>query len=208
VTSDPKSAATLKRLWSSAEELLPPGNAGAFNQALMDLGATICTPRAPKCESCPLEKLCEARARGEESALPLKTKRKPVPHEDVVVGIVRKRDRILIDQRKPEGLLGGLWEFPGGKPEKGETLRDALVREVREELGIQVEAGRHLLNVRHAYTHLRVTLHAFEATWMKGRTRAIGCQAFRWIRPARLDDFAFPAATLRIIKTLRRRGVL
>lgn len=117
--------------------------------------------------------------------------------------IVWRRGRILIDRRPEEGLLGGLWEFPGGKVTPGETPASAARREVREELGIRVGPCRELATLRHAYSHFRITLHAFQCRYLSGRTRAIGCGDFRWVRPEDLDDYAFPAANRRIIERLR-----
>jgi len=206
IRRNPAESTTRKRLWSLARQLLPPGGAGAFNQALMDLGATVCTPRSPRCDRCPVALPCAARARGEQARLPRKAPARPLPHHDVVAGIIRKRGRILIDRRKPHGLLGGLWEFPGGKREPGETLEEALRREVREELGIRIRVGRELIVVEHAYSHFRITLHAMECRYLSGRTRAIGCDAFRWVRPEELDRFPFPRANRKILAALGGDG--
>lgn len=205
VRSLPAETGTRKKLWGFARKLVPPGRAGSFNQALMDLGATVCTPRTPRCADCPLEKLCLAHEKGEEEELPLRAPRRPLPHYDVAVGVVWKGKRVLIDRRKPEGLLGGLWEFPGGRLGRGETLESCVRREIREELGITVRVRRQLVTVRHAYTHFRVTLHAFECDYLSGRPKAIGCAAWKWVSPAGLGDYAFPAATHRVIAALRDR---
>jgi len=116
--------------------------------------------------------------------------------------VVRKGRRILIDRRRPDGLLGGLWEFPGGKRRRNESLEAAVVREVREELGIEVEVLRPLITVRHAYSHFRVTLHAFECRHVSGRPKAIRCAAWKWVRPGELKRYAFPRANHKIIAVL------
>lgn len=205
VRQDPRKAATRRKLIVLAQALILPRKAGLINQALMDLGATVCTPRNPQCDRCPLRSHCVARARGERDRLPLKPPRKPLPHYDVAVAVIRKRGRVLIDRRKPDGLLGGLWEFPGGKPLPGESLQDALVREVKEELGIDVSPVAPLVSVRHAYSHFRVTLHAFVCRHRRGRCRAIACTDFKWVPPDQLDDYPFPKATHKIIAALRER---
>jgi len=203
VGRDPRTARTRKRLAALARSLIPPGKAGLVNQALMDLGATVCTPRGPRCAVCPLRGHCRALARGEQHKLPRRPPRKPIPHYDIAAGVVWKRGRVLIDRRRPDRMLGGLWEFPGGKREPGEPLEQTVVREVREEVGIDVQPIRLLVSVRHAYTHFRITLHAFECRYLSGRCRAIGCDDFKWVRPPDLDRYAFPKANRRIIDALR-----
>ena len=193
---------TQKKLWTLARTLIPAGRAGEFNQALMDLGATICTSRDARCLVCPLMKACLAREKGEQDRLPAKARRKPVPHWHVAVGVIYKRGRILIDRRKPEGLLGGLWEFPGGKQQKGETLEACLLREIREELGLKVKIRGPLVVAKHAYTHFRVTLHAFECNHVSGRPKPTAADAWKWVRPAELDDYAFPRGSRKIIDAL------
>ena len=119
-----------------------------------------------------------------------------VPHKVVGAAVIlNAKNQILIAQRNPEkGMLAGLWEFPGGKQEPGETLEACLQREIREELGVAVVVGRRLVSVAHAYTHFRITIHAFECRYRGGRLRPLGVDAFRWILPGELNAFAFPAA--------------
>lgn len=175
---------------------------GEVNQALMDLGATICTPRSPRCSDCPLETLCLARARDTVHLRPGRRPRRERPHYDVAAGVIWNDGRLLIARRPPEGLLGGLWEFPGGKPEPGERLEDAAAREIREELEIEVEVGDRMVSVDHAYSHFEITLHAFHCRYLSGRPVARGCSAFAWVRPEELEDYAFPAANRRILERL------
>ena len=196
--------ATHKRLWALARRLVPSGQAAAMNQALMDLGATVCLPRRPLCLACPCETLCLAALAGEQASLPRKASRKQTPHYDIACGLVWRRGRLLIDQRKLDGLLGGLWEFPGGKVESGETPAQAARREIREETGIEVEVGEKIAAVDHAYTHFRITLHAFTCRYVSGEARAIGCASIRWVHPSELDRYAFPKANRLILEKLTR----
>ena len=205
VEDDPARGATLRRLWDLARQLLPAGQAGTFNEALMDLGATICIPRTPRCDVCPVAKQCRAFQEGVQDELPRRRARKPVPHYDIAAAVVWKKGRMLIDQRKPEGLLGGLWELPGGKVEPGETREDAVVREVREEVGLEVTVRGYLTSVDHAYSHFRITLHVFECDWVSGTARPIACEQVRWVRPSQLAEYAFPAANNRVFEVLRGR---
>ena len=200
LADDPKSAETQKKLWKLSEDLLPRGQASRFNQALMDLGATVCTPRKPNCRACPLNRGCAARRLGIQEKLPAKRKKKALPHHEVAVGIVWKRGRILIAKRFAKDLLGGLWEFPGGHREKGESLARCVRREVREELGITVKVEKEFAVVDHAYSHFRIRMHAFRCRWLRGRPRAIGCAAYKWVSPRELPRYAFPAANRRIIE--------
>jgi A/G-specific adenine glycosylase len=193
-----------RRLWALAEDLLPPGRAGDFNQALMDLGATVCTPRAPLCSQCPLAADCRAHQSGQEERFPIRQRRRPIPHYEVTAGVVWNGEgRFLIAQRPLDGMLGGLWEFPGGKREPGETLEACLRRELAEELDIAVAVGAPLTVVQHAYTHFRITLHAFHCRIVAGQLRALGCADWRWISLEDVSSFAFSAADHQIIAALR-----
>ncbi|MBI4316134.1 MAG: A/G-specific adenine glycosylase [Chloroflexi bacterium] len=206
LTDDVKSAAGEKKLWALAQSLVPPGRAGDYNQAVMDLGATVCRRQQPACPVCPLRGLCEAQKLGVQDQRPVTRKRPPTPHYTVAAGIIRRRRRILIAQRPADKLLGGLWEFPGGKVEAGESLRACLRREVREELGIEIEIGEQRLKLAHAYTHFKITLHAFEAGWVSGKVRALDVADFRWVRPAELSHFAMGKTDRAIAKAVQRRG--
>lgn len=194
------------RLRELGTPLLDRDRPGDGNQALMDLGSTVCTPRSPRCPRCPLEGLCLARARGTIEARPERRPSRRRPHHDIAVGVVWRGDEILIAQRRPEGLLGGLWEFPGGKPKPGESLEAAVVREVREELGVEIAAGGKIASVDHAYSHFEITLHAFHCHYRSGTPRALGCQAYAWVKPGELDRYAFPAANRRVLERLSSRA--
>ncbi len=202
IDADPKHPRTREALWSIARRLIPTGRAGELNQAMMDLGATVCVPREPLCPQCPLRRLCDARRQGRTHELPRKPARKKTPHYDIAAAVVWKGDRVLIARRRPQGLLGGLWEFPGGKREPGESLAAAARRETREETGLDVEIGEEIVVVKHAYSHFRITLHAFGARWLAGDARPIECDAVRWVHPSDLRRYAFPAANQKILLAL------
>jgi A/G-specific adenine glycosylase len=201
---DPREAATRKRLWALAESLVPAEQAGRFNEALMDLGATICAPKSPGCIGCPLREICRAYAMGAPENYPRSVRRAPTPHYVVAAGVIWRDGLLLIAQRPLEGLLGGMWEFPGGKREAGETLAECLKRELREEMDIEVEVKGELTVVRHAYTHFRVTVHALECAYRSGRApKPIGVRDWRWVTLDELDDYAFPVVDQKIIAALR-----
>jgi len=158
----PVNAASGEReFWQLARELVPAGSAGDYNQAVMDLGAVICTPRSPNCRDCPLNELCEAKRLGIQVLRPVVVQKPPIPHYLVCAAVIAKENTILIARRPSKGLLGGMWEFPGGKVESGETHAQALQREIREELGCDITVGEVLGKYSHAYTHFRVTLFAY-----------------------------------------------
>ncbi|MGE5140033.1 MAG: A/G-specific adenine glycosylase, partial [Rudaea sp.] len=202
ITSDVTENRTREELWRLAERCLIDGRAGDVNQALMDLGATICTPRGPRCADCPVRHRCTARRLGLQAELPHKRPRKTIPRYTIGVGLVWKKGRLLIQRRKAEGLLGGLWEFPGGKREAGESLQACVEREVKEELGIQVKVKEEFAVVTHGYTHFSITMHAYACEFVRGRPRATSATAVRWVRPSELKDYAFPAANRKIIARL------
>ena len=179
-----------KRLWGLAEENLPPGRAGDFNQALMDLGTAICTPQRPACLVCPLAELCQARAEGIQEELPVLEVKTPVPHITVTAAIIQLDGKVLLARRPSHGLLGGMWEFPGGKQEPGEDLPEALRREIREELAAEILVGEPFGIYNHAYTHFKVTLHAFLCK-LAGDACPTPLEAseIRWVTLPELGDF-------------------
>jgi A/G-specific adenine glycosylase len=205
LAEDVTQTATKKQLWQLAESLVPPQRPGDYNQALMELGQQVCLPQKPLCLLCPLSELCLARQRGTQLERPVKPPRQRTPHYDVVAGIIWHQDgeRFLIAQRPLEGLLGGLWEFPGGKQEAGETLEEALVREIMEELAMVIEVGRFQTLVKHAYTHFRITLHAFHTQHISGEPQHLGVADHAWVTLADLDHYAFAVTDRKIIASLR-----
>jgi A/G-specific adenine glycosylase len=110
---------------------------------------------------------------------------------------------VLIAQRPFSGRLGGLWEFPGGKQENGETLPQCLRREIKEELGLRIKVGKFIAAIDHAYTHFTITLHAFECVVTSGRPQTLGVEKIKWIRMKELDRYAFAKTDLKIIAALR-----
>ncbi len=204
IADDIGATSTRTRLWTLAESLVPPSRPGDYNQAMMELGRTICKPRQPICSACPLTEHCLAFQRGTQSKRPVKTPKARTPHYDVAAGVIYDdAGQLLIAQRPADGLLGGLWEFPGGKQEPGETLPECLARELMEELAIRVEVGDLLVKVKHGFTHFRITLHAFRCRYLDGPPQAIGCADWRWVGLDELDQFAFGAADRQIIAELR-----
>ena len=197
--------AAKKKLRRLADALLLRDRPAATNEAWMELGALVCTPRAPKCPACPLRGVCRAAKLENPAAFPKKKKKMKVPHKVVGAAVIlNAKNQILIAQRNPEkGMLAGLWEFPGGKIAPGETMPECIARELKEEMGIDVEVGPHLVTVHHAYSHFTIELHAHFARIRSGRPRHLDCAGHAWTTRDRFDDFPFSKADHEIIRALR-----
>jgi A/G-specific adenine glycosylase len=176
-------------LWRLAEQQLPKGRAGDYNQALMDLGAMICLPKNPRCLLCPLRVLCRAYLLGIQEQRPVLNPKAVVPHFTVTAAVVWRNGKVLLAKRPSKGLLGGMWEFPGGKIEKDETFQECLMREIREELGVEIRVGEPFGVYQHAYTHFRITLHAFLCELVDGEPKPIEATEVTWVSPATLTQY-------------------
>lgn len=203
VDTDIRQTSTRRRLQQLADGLLPTGRAGEFNEALMELGALVCRPKNPACDACPIRRFCRAFQEGRARDLPVKSAKPAVPHHEIAIGLVHRRGKVLIALRPAEGLLGNLWEFPGGKRHADESLADCCRREIKEETGLDVEVEQTFAVVPHAYTHFRITLHAFHCRYTGGRAEPRTSQAVRWVTLDELDEYAFPKANKQIIAALR-----
>lgn len=197
--------ATKKQLQLLADDLLLRDKPGETNEAWMELGALICTPRNPRCLKCPLRGACRAAKLKTPETFPKKKKKMKVPHKVVGAAVLlNAKNQILIAQRNPEGgMLAGLWEFPGGKIAEGETMPQCIARELKEEMGIDIEVGAHLVTVPHAYTHFTIELHAHFARIISGRPRHLECADHAWVALGQFDDYPFSKADLDIIRALR-----
>jgi len=185
------------------DDLLDRSDPGTFNQAMMELGALICTPKNPQCTQCPVFQCCKAFLSDKTGIYPRRVKTQKIPTHHIAAGIVRKKGKLLITRRKLEGLLGGLWEFPGGKLEKHEDASSACIRELREETGITAEITAHLTTIHHAYTHFKIKLDVFCCRYVSGRVHLNGPMDFKWIRLKDIDQFAFPKANLKFIPLIK-----
>lgn len=206
--TDVQSLEGKRQIQEWAQELLPRGKAGMFNEAMMELGATLCSPRKPSCLFCPVRDVCVAAADGSSESYPVKQARKAVPHKMVGAALVmNKKKQILIAQRREDAMLGGLWEFPGGKQEEGETIQDCIARELKEEMGIDIRVGDHFITVKHAFSHFTMDLHAYWAQLIKGRPKKIHCADWKWVTLKELRAYPFPRADVRIIEALEKTGL-
>ncbi|MEM7347069.1 MAG: A/G-specific adenine glycosylase, partial [Chloroflexota bacterium] len=206
VESDVTRGLGLKQIRTLATTLVDSTDPGAWTQTLMELGATVCVPHTPKCLLCPVHELCQGRLQGLEQTLPIKPAKKQLPHYDVCAAVIRRGEQLLIAQRPLDGMLGGMWEFPGGKQEEGETLEACLAREIQEELGVDIAVDSLITVVKHSYTHFKITLHAFECRLLAGEPQKLGVMDWRWVTLDQLDEFPFPRTDLKIIEALRQTG--
>ena len=188
-----------------ADTLLDRSQPGYHNQALMEIGALVCKRTNPRCADCPVNGFCLGNRHGSVYRYPKRNKRKPVPEIRVAAGVIRRNGRVLITQRRPEGLLGGLWECPGGKIREGETAETACRREIKEELGLNIRVDAHLARVRHAYTHFKILLDVFFCDYVDGKVQLSGPVDYRWIKIEDIDQFPIPKANLKFISKLKNR---
>ncbi|MEE2659715.1 MAG: A/G-specific adenine glycosylase [Candidatus Latescibacterota bacterium] len=209
IDEDPRRTAVKAELIAAGERLVPErGSAGEVNQAMMELGGRVCRPRKPLCGECPLADDCRAlQDLADPVELPMKVAAKERPHYEVTAGLIwNDSEQLLLARRPPDGMLGGLWEFPGGKQEPRESLSQCLRREILEELDFEIEVGERVGSVEHGYSHFSITLHAFIARHQRGTPKAIGCDEWRWVRPANLDDFPMPRSDRRLLEQLEGSG--
>jgi A/G-specific adenine glycosylase len=188
-TGDPSSKPVNDWLWQTAEALLPKKRVGDFNQALMELGALLCTPTAPRCGECPLSADCMARGDGTQESIPFKASRQTIEGVREVAIVIRKRKQVLLLRRPPAGRWANMWEFPRLAVENCETVESAAERILCEVLGIKAELGAELLTIRHSVTRFRITLVALEAKFLSGVVRMNYYQDARWLQPIELSDY-------------------
>jgi len=170
-----------RRLWQLAAENLPKGQAGDYNQALMDLGATVCIPVSPRCPVCPLKRMCEARKLGLQNELPRMKARGSVPHHVYAAAVIIRRDKALLSQRPSSGLLGGMWEFPNARVRSTRVSRVAAA--FSKERRLEIQCAEPLGTIHHGYSHFTVEVHVFRCTMDSSPHDP----RLRWIPIRRLD---------------------
>jgi len=193
VRSDVQAGRPRQRIGALGQAAVPEDRPGDYNQALMELGSLVCTPRNPRCDECCLADICRARARGRQAAIPSPRRRAPVERVRVAAGMVSRNGRVLIAQRPAGGVWGGLWEFPNVAPEAGEEAEAALRRVLRSDFGLVVEVGRQIASLRHGIMNRSIDLTAYACTVIHGRTSSAGHAAVVWTKPEDLADYAMPA---------------
>lgn len=194
---DTRKNATRSRIQKVVDEWIighPPDD---FNQAIMELGATVCTPHKPACEHCPLSAQCVAFTQSKTERIPYASKKAKRPHHHISVAIIRnEQNQLLIAQRPEEAMLGGLWEFPGGKQEAGESSEEALIREIKEELGVEITILHEFMQLDHAYSHFTIHMTAYLCAQVDASAtpEPKASQQIRWISIDELTHYPFPKA--------------
>jgi A/G-specific adenine glycosylase len=203
IGDDTGKSTTRSRISKELQRIIPGDAAGDFNQAFMELGALVCTPKSPLCSRCPLNTGCVAFTEDKIEQFPFKAPRGKVPEYNVSIAVILKEKRFYIQKRPSKGHLGGLWEFPGGKAEANETPEQALLRECREELGTPVEIIKKLAVVRHAYSHFKITMSVFICRLLRDIVKQPEGHPYRWITIDELDQYPFPGANHKFFPELR-----
>ena len=204
IADDIRKNSTRSRIYRELLEIIPSYSPGDFNQAFMELGALVCTPKAPSCTVCPLKENCTAFTTASIPNYPFKSPYAKIPRYNVSIGIIFKGNKFYIQKRPSKGHLGGLWEFPGGKAEEGETPEQTLLRECREELGGDMEILEKLRTVRHGYSHFKIEMAVFICRPAGEKIQPREGHPFRWITIDELDHYPFPGANHKFFPDLRK----
>lgn len=197
---------TAARLWLLADQCLARRRPGDWNQALMELGATLCTPRRPRCGECPLRRHCAAFAGGVQEQVPVRIRRGAVPHRELAAAVVEHRGRLLLTRRPERGLLGGLWEFPKVELPNGEPHAAALRLMLRRDWGVTIAIGPPLTPIRHAFTHFTLQVHARRCTARSRRLLLSDGRIARWVTAAQIRGLALPRVDQKIVSELAARS--
>ena len=200
VRGDPRAGDANRRLWQLAEEVLPEASVSEFNQALMELGAMVCTPRAPRCLVCPVQVYCEARRDGVEEELPEIPARPKSVSVTMAAAVIEENGKLLMYRREADELMKDLWEFPSGECLDGEGPRAAVAREARERYGLDVEPGSELTRVKHSIMNRRIDLHAFEVDLRARPSEEHG--TFAWVDRGELSELPTSSMVKKILKSL------
>ena len=207
IEEDVRKTSVKKSIQQFADEIIPASEPGDFNQAVMELGATVCTPKNPECGSCPLSTQCAAYNSAQTNTIPYKSPKKKVPHHQIGVGMITDSShRMLIALRPDDVMLGGLWEFPGGKQKKNESIEKTVERELKEELGVDVNVNNKFMQLKHAYSHFKITLHAYWCTIESGTPEPRSSNGLKWVSLSEIDEYPFPKANKVLIEKLLENG--
>jgi len=203
IDDDIRSTKTVKLVQEYVDELISPEKPAEFNQGLMEIGSIVCKPTNPDCTNCPISFDCVATKTARTDVIPYKSPAKKKPHKHIGVGIIGREDgKVLIALRPEDVMLGGLWEFPGGKQEEDETIQQTVERELKEELGIEVTAYKEFMKLKHVYSHFSITLHAFLCQLVTGKPSPKSSQEIRWVDISELEQYPFPKANKQLTEKL------
>lgn len=207
IEDDVRSTKTKNRVQDIVNELIDAEHPADFNQAMMEMGSQVCKPKQPECTVCPLQTECVAFKMAKTNTIPYKSPAKQKPHKHIGVGIIqRENEDVLISLRPEDAMLGGLWEFPGGKQEEGESISETVRRELREELGVEVEPYEEFMRLKHVYSHFSITLHAWMCRLLSGDPKPQSSQEIRWVSIDDLEEYPFPKANKQLTERLMGKG--
>ena len=208
IDHDIRSTQTKNEIQQLTDEALDPENPADFNQAVMELGATVCTPHQPDCTACPISNNCVAFSTFKTGEIPYKSPAKKVPHHQIGVGIIiNNKKEVLIALRREDAMLGGLWEFPGGKKKESEKIEETVYRELAEELSVEVQVLNKFMEVKHAYSHFKITMHAYFCAINSGIPSPNDSQKLAWVSVDGLEEYPFPKANKVLIEKLIQNGL-
>jgi len=200
---DPKRAPLRERLWQLARALIPKGRARDFNQALMELGATCCSPRSPRCAQCPVQKHCLALARDRVADFPEAAPRPKITDQSRAAAVVRRGGRVLVVRAGATApRWAGMWQFPDTQLATGDDPSEVLRRSVEQSTGVVVDALDCVGNLRHQVTRFRIAIDIYAGRARSGRARPIEYAEVRWSDPELLGTLAMPAAHRKIARSL------
>ena len=206
IENDVRSSKTTKQVQQHVDGLISADQPADFNQGMMEIGSTVCKPTKPDCLVCPISFDCVANKTAKTDTIPYKSPAKKKPHKHIGVGIIEREDgKVLIALRPENVMLGGLWEFPGGKQEEGESIKQTVERELKEELGVEVAAYKEFMKLKHVYSHFSITMHAFMCRLVSGEPSAKSSQEIRWVEISELEQFPFPKANKKLTEKLMER---
>jgi A/G-specific adenine glycosylase len=202
VAEDPQRAPVRRTLRAHARALLPPDRPALGNQALMELGAVICVARNPDCPRCPINAYCTARALGVQNERPVRRPRAALPHRHLVAALISREGRLLLVRRVPRGLLGGLWELPGGQRAPSEAPTTALARILWADLGITATVGALRVTTTRTYSHFRAATAVYACATTSHPTPAGPWDGAQWLAPDEVPRYALTGATLQALRAI------
>ena len=192
------------RIKKLLNRIIPKKFPGKFNQGLMEIGALVCSPLDPKCIVCPIQPWCIASQKDRPEDYPTKKKKRKIPHYEIVAGIIWRGKKFYVQKRDNDVMLGGLWEFPGGKVEGKESLTNALKRELKEECGVSTTIKKKIGCIQHSYSHFSISLHLFHCK--ENKLKIKNTLNMKWIKPKEIDSLPFPKANHKLFTLLDEMG--
>ena len=193
-------ASSTKVYQQHADELLDSQRPGLFNQAMMELGATLCRPQSPTCLVCPVKTYCEVFHKSSQSEYPKRRTTKAIPEHQMVAAVIYRESKVLLIQRPLDGLLGGLWEFPNGRLTENETSEEGCFRNINETVNLSVSNPKFLTRVKHAFTHYKIVVDVFQCDYVSGEVVLDGPIDAKWVDVAEVSGYPLPRATHKFLE--------